>query len=104
MLKRQHGRRRQHRHLLRIRHRLERRAHGDFRLPVANVAAKQPVHRLRAFQIALHVLDGAILVHRLLKLECIFEFLLPRRVRGIRMPLHGFTLGVKFQQLLAPYP
>ena len=48
VLKRQHGGRRQHGHLLGIRDGLERRAHGHFRLAVADVAAEQPVHRQRA--------------------------------------------------------
>ena len=47
MLEREHRGGREHRHLLAIAQRLERRAHGDFGLAVAHVAAEQAIHRLR---------------------------------------------------------
>ena len=57
MLKRQHRRRREERHLLAVHHRLERGAHRDFGLAVADVAAQQAVHRRRRFHVALDVGD-----------------------------------------------
>ena len=47
MLEGQHRRRRKHRDLLAVHHRLERGAHRDFGLAVADVAAEQPIHRHR---------------------------------------------------------
>ena len=47
MLERQDGRRREHRHLLAVHDRLERGAHRDLGLAVADVAAQQAVHRRR---------------------------------------------------------
>ena len=100
MLKRQHRGRRQHRHLLAVRQRLERCAHRNFGLPVADVAAQQPVHRQRRFHVALHIFDGALLVGGFLEFERILEFALPVRIRRKRMARRGLALGVKRQQLL----
>ena len=94
MLKRQHRRRRQHRHLLRIRNRLERRAHRYFRFPVSNVAAQQPVHRQRRFHVPLHILNGAMLISGLLELKCIVEFALTIRLRWKRVPHRRFSFCV----------
>ena len=60
MLKRQHGRRREERHLLSVHHRLERGAHRHFGLAVADVAAEQAIHRRRRFHVALDVVDGVL--------------------------------------------
>ena len=57
MLEDQNSRRRQHRNLLVVLHGLESRAHGDFGLAVANVAAEQPIHRRRRFHVARDVGD-----------------------------------------------
>ena len=81
MLEDQHGGGRQHGHLFRIGDGLERRAHGDFGLAVAHVAAKQPVHRRGSLHVALDVGDGRGLVGRLGKFEGVLEFALPGRVR-----------------------
>ena len=77
MLERQHRRRRQKRHLLRVHDRFEGGAHGDFCFAVADVATEQAVHRRRRFHVALDVGDGAFLIGRQLVLEGVFEFLLP---------------------------
>ena len=52
VLKRQHRRRREDRDLLAVHHRLERRAHRDFGLAVADIAAEQAIHRRRRFHVA----------------------------------------------------
>ena len=52
VLERQHRRRREKRDLLAVHHRLERGAHRDFGLAVADVAAEQPVHRRRRLHVA----------------------------------------------------
>ena len=62
VLEREHRRRREERHLLAVHHRLERRAHRDFRLAVADVAAEQPVHGRGRFHVALDVGDGGLLI------------------------------------------
>ena len=59
MLKRQHRRRRENGHLLAVHHRLERGAHRDLGLAVADVAAQQAIHRRRRFHVALDVGDRA---------------------------------------------
>ena len=82
VLKREHGRRREHRHLFAVHHRLEGGAHRHFGLAVADVAAQQPVHRRRRFHVALDVGDGGFLIRRQVVLEGVLEFLLPVRVGG----------------------
>ena len=82
VLKREDGRRREERDLLAVHHGLEGRAHGDFRLAVADVAAEQPVHRRRRFHVARDVGDGGLLIGRQVVLERVGELLLPVRVRG----------------------
>ena len=60
VLKREHGRRREERHLLAVHHRLEGGAHRHFGLAVADVAAEQAIHRRRRFHVALDVGDRAL--------------------------------------------
>ena len=86
VLKSEHGGRRQHGDLLGIRDGLECGAHGHFRLAVADVAAKQAVHRGGGFHVALHVVDGPQLVGRFLELEGVFKFALPIRIGGNAWP------------------
>ena len=57
VLEREHRRRREERDLLAVHHRLERGAHRDFGLAVADVAAEQAVHRRRRLHVALDVGD-----------------------------------------------
>ena len=66
MLLRQHGRRHEHGDLFAVHHGLERGANGDFGLAEADVAADQPVHRLRSFHVGFGFLNGAPLVGRFL--------------------------------------
>src|SRR3546814_20798122 len=53
--------------------RLERRAHRDLGLAVADVAADQPVHRHGALHVALDLVDGRQLVGRLVEGERVLE-------------------------------
>ena len=81
MLEREHRRRREEGDLLAVHHRLERGAHRDLGLAVADVAAQQAVHRRRRFHVALDVGDRRLLIERQVVLERVLEFLLPVRVR-----------------------
>ena len=58
VLEREDRGRREDRHLLAVHHGLERGAHRDFGLAVADVAAEQAIHRRRRFHVALDVGDG----------------------------------------------
>jgi hypothetical protein len=58
VLERQHRGRGEHRDLLAVHDRLERRAHRDLRLPVADIAAEQAVHGRRRFHVPLDVGNG----------------------------------------------
>jgi hypothetical protein len=63
-------------------HGFERSANGNFRFPVAHVAADQTVHRLGPFHVALRLDDRAHLVRCFLVNKRAFEFALPRVVRS----------------------
>ena len=80
-------RRNQNGHLLARCYRLESGAHRDLGLPIADVAAHQPVHRYIALHVVFHFVDGTQLIGRLLIREALFELPLPRRVRRERVPL-----------------
>ena len=84
MLQREHGRGSEHRHLLAVAERLERRAHGDFGLAETDVAAQQTVHRLFAFHVPLDLPHGLQLVLGRRVLESVFELALPVAVGGKR--------------------
>ena len=99
MLEAQHRCRREYRDLLAILHRLEGRAHGDLRLAVTYVAAQQPIHRLRAFHIALDVGDRVQLVVGLVEVERVLELALQIIVRRKRRPHRRRALCVQLQQL-----
>ena len=75
-------RRRQHEHLLAVVGRLERGAQRDLGLAVADVAADEAVHRLRALHVGLDVLDRLALVGRLLPGEARLELAQPLGVLG----------------------
>ena len=77
MLKRQHGRGGEHRHLLVFLDHFEGRSHGHLCFTVSHIAAKEPVHRLAALEIALNLLDDSNLVGCFLKLEGSFKLPLP---------------------------
>ena len=100
VLEGEHGGRRQHRDLAIVVDRLERRAHGDFGLAVADVAAQQAVHRRRRLHVVLHVDDGVHLVFGLAELEGVFELALPFGVGRKGVACGGLARGVKLQQLL----
>ena len=100
VLEGQHGRRREERDLLGIHHRLERRAHGDLGLAVADVAAQQAVHRRGRLHVALDVRDGCLLVWRQVVLERVLELLLPVRVGAEGVSRHGLARRVELEQLL----
>ena len=100
VLKREHGRRREKRHLLSVHHRLERGAHRHFGLAVADVAAQQAIHRRRRFHVALDVVDGVLLVDGEIPLERVVELALPVRIRAERVARHGLARGVELEQLL----
>src|SRR6266850_673204 len=92
--------RRQKRDLFVIREGFERRAHGHFRLAVADVAAEQPVHRLGALHIALDVADGGDLVVSFLEFESVLELALKIAVRRKRKSRRRFALRVESEQLI----
>ena len=100
MLESQNGSRRQHRHLLGIRDRLEGGAHRHLRLAVAHVAAKQAVHRQRGFHVALHVVDGARLIGGFVEFKCILKFPLKVRIGRESMARRRFAFGVESQKLV----
>ena len=84
VLERQHRGRREEGDLLAVHHGLERGAHRDLGLAVADVAAEQPVHRRRRFHVALDVGDRRRLIDGQVVLERVLELLLPVRVRPRR--------------------
>ena len=100
VLEREHRGRSEHGDLLGVGDRLERGAHGHFRLAVAHVAAQQAVHGLRALHIALDVGDGDGLVRRFFKLEGVFKFALERAVRRKCEALSRFSFGIQLQQFV----
>ena len=81
-------RRHEHRDLLAVLDRLERGAHRDLGLAVADVAADQPVHRDRLLHVGLDLVDRRQLVGRLDERERVLELALPRGVRA-----EGVALG-----------
>ena len=83
----QQRRRHQDGDLLAVLHRLERRPDRDLGLPVADVAADDPVHRDRLHHVGLDLVDGAELVGRLLEREGVLELALPDGVRAEGVPL-----------------
>ncbi len=91
---------REHRDLLVVADRLESRAHGDFCLAVADVAAEQAVHGLRRFHVAHHVGDGLRLIFGFAEFEGVFELAHPLVARREGVALRGFALGVEFEQFV----
>ena len=81
MLESEHGGRCENRDLLVVNDRLEGRTHGDFCLAVADVPAKQSVHGLGVFHVALDVADGGNLVGGFLEFEGVLEFALEIAIR-----------------------
>ena len=99
VLEREHGRRREDRDLLAVHDRLERGAHRDLGLAVADVTAEQAIHRRRRFHVALDVVDRGPLIGRQLPLERVLELLLPVRVGAERVARHCLARGVELEEL-----
>ena len=96
-----HQQRRGHQHgdLLAVLHRLERRAHRDLGLAVADVAADEPVHRDRLLHVRLDLVDAGELVRGLVVGEGVLELALPRRVRAEGVARRGLPGRVEPDQL-----
>ena len=80
-------------------HRLERGAHGDLGLAVADVADEQAVHRPRFLHVALYVGRRLALVGRVLEEERRLELPLPRRVGHMRRTARNASSRVEVEQL-----
>ena len=91
--------RHQHRDLLAVLHRLERGAHRDLGLAVADIARDQPVHRDDLLHVGLDLVDGRQLVGGLGIGERVLEFALPGRVGAKCVALGGLPGGVELDQL-----
>ncbi len=76
VLEGEHGRRREHRNLFAVLHRLERGAHGHFGLAIAHVAAEQAVHRRRRFHVVFYGANRRSLIVGLVVVEGILELTL----------------------------
>ncbi len=77
VLEAKNGGRRKYSDLFTVAQGLESGAHYHFRLAITDIAAKQPVHRLRALHVAFDIGNGGLLVARLGKFERVFELALP---------------------------
>src|SRR3954471_7346932 len=91
-------RRREDEHLLAVVRRLERGAERDLRLAVADIAADEAVHRLRALHVGLDLLDRLALVGGLLPREGGLELSEPVGVLGERVAVAAAALGVEVEQ------
>ncbi len=100
MLEGQHGGRREERHLLAIHDGLERRAQGDFRLAIADVAAEQAVHGEIRFHVAHHVFDGLGLIFGLVELEGVFEVADEVIASGEGVAARHFSFSVKLEEFV----
>ena len=94
----------QHRDLLAVLDRLERRPDRDLGLAVADVAADHPVHRHRFLHIRLDLGDRGELVDGFGEAERVLHFGLPRGVRPERVSRAGLPLGVQRHQLAGDLP
>ena len=99
VLLREDRRRAEHEHLPAVDGDRERRADGDLRLSEADVAADEPVHRLRRLEILLDRLDRTLLVVRLAVGERRLEPLEPVALDLERRALGALALRVELQQL-----
>ena len=100
VLEGEYGGRREHSRLLVITDRLERGAHRDFRLAVADIAAQQPVHGQLRFHVTLHVDDGLSLVLGLAEFEGVLKLLHPLGIGRELVALCGLTLRIELQQFV----
>ena len=79
---------------------LEGRAQRHLGLPVAHVAADQPIHGPGLLHVLLDRLDGDELILGLDVGEAGLQLVLPRRIRAERVALHHFARGVELQQVV----
>ena len=93
-----------HGHLFAVLDCLERGAHRDLGFAEADVADDHSVHRGGLFHVRFDGLDGGELVFRLHKREGVFHLVLPRGVRGERVPRGGLALGVQLHQFARDLP
>ena len=98
VLQRQHGRGDEHGDLLSVHDRLEGSPHGHLGLAVADIAADQPVHRLRPLHICLDLPDGCHLICRLLKGEGSLKLPLPGGIRGASKSFGYLPCGIKLYE------
>ena len=80
-------------------HGLERGAHGDLGLAIADVTDEQAVHRARAFHVLLDVDRGTALVGRVLEEEARFELALPRAIGRVGGAAGDLATRVEIEQL-----
>ncbi len=99
VLARQHRGRHQHRHLLAVLHRLERRPDGHLGLAVADIAAHQAVHRPLRDHVVDDLFDGRQLVRCLLVGEGGLELAEHPVGLGVRMALAHVALRLDFEQV-----
>jgi hypothetical protein len=93
-------RRHQHRYLLAVLHRLERRAHGDLGLAIADVADDHPVHRNRLLHVGLDLARSTVNWSTVsVNANASSISRCHGRVRAERMPGRGLTRRVELHQL-----
>ena len=80
VLRRENRCRHENSHLLPVEHRLEGRPDGNLRLPETDVAADQPVHRMRRLHVSFHFDCRLGLVARVFIDEGRLQLLLPRSI------------------------
>jgi len=100
----QQGRWHQDGDLLAVHDRLERGAHRDLGLAVADVAADEAVHRDDLLHVALDLDDRRQLVGGLHVGEVVFEFALPRAVDAERVPLGGLPGRIQLDEFGGDLP
>src|SRR5713101_2798604 len=94
------GGRREQRNLLGIGDRFKSRAHANFGLALAHVAAQKAVHRQRALHVPLDIGNGVRLVGGLVEFERVLKLALPGRVRRKSQAAGCLSLRVEAEQLL----
>ena len=99
MLLGEHGRRHEHQHLLAADRDRERRAQRDLGLAEADVAADEPVHRMRRLEVLLDRLDRRALVLGLAVRELALELLDPLVLDVVGDARLRLALRVELQQL-----
>ena len=93
------GRGDEHSDLLAVLDRLEGRADRDLRLPVADVAADEAVHRHGLLHVGLDLVDRRELIGGLDVVEGVLEFALPRGVGTVGVADGGLPGGVEADEL-----